>query len=150
VRPVYKTRTATIGSPGTFPFADLKPANVGVPTGTVVMWSGNVNAIPAGWQLHLPLAGKFIVGYDPADADYDAIGKTGGEKEVTLTVNEMPSHSHREQVFTAKNNGGRKPVGFLNTANDFGDSGYDTGSTGGGLPHENRPPYYTLAYIIKL
>ena len=32
------------------------------------------------------------------------------------------------------------------------DSGYtaDTQVTGGGSPHENRPPYYVLAYIIKL
>ena len=32
------------------------------------------------------------------------------------------------------------------------DSGYtaDTQVTGGGSPHENRPPYFVLAYIIKL
>ena len=31
------------------------------------------------------------------------------------------------------------------------DSGYtaDTQVTGGGSPHENRPPYFVLAYIIK-
>jgi microcystin-dependent protein len=26
---------------------------------------------------------------------------------------------------------------------------HDTYSAGGDQPHENRPPYYTLAYIIR-
>jgi hypothetical protein len=41
--------------------------------------------------------------------------------------------------------------GHVNT-DDAGDHthGFQTHPTGGGGPHENRPPYYVLAYIIKL
>lgn len=157
-RPVYKTRYATIGTPGTFPFTDLKPANVGVPVGTVVMWSGSVNAIPAGWQLHAPLAGKFIVGYDPADVDYDAIGKIGGEKKHQLTNGELPKTQLR--VNTTGNQSGVDPGRGLQRSSTNGD-GYASNGTGSGTypyiesfgndeAHENRPPYYVLAYIIKL
>lgn len=43
--------------------------------------------------------GKAIVGVDESDTSFDVVNKTGGEKTHTLTVNEMPSHTH---VFTAK------------------------------------------------
>jgi hypothetical protein len=40
--------------------------------------------------------GKFIVGYSTTDAEFQPGDgtKTGGEKEHTLTVDEMPSHTH--------------------------------------------------------
>ncbi|NQV26998.1 MAG: hypothetical protein HQ518_21825, partial [Rhodopirellula sp.] len=34
--------------------------------------------IPAGWQLATAFGGKFLVGYDAADAEHDAVGETGG------------------------------------------------------------------------
>ena len=147
---VYFEKYATIGGPNGFPFTDLKPLNLGVPVGTVLMWSGNVNAIPAGFLLcdgtnGTPnLKGMFIAGYDPADADYNAIGKTGGEKKHQLTIAEMPAH-HFDYL---------KPKLFSNSDTP-GNSDYvasETGQTktlGNNQPHENRPPYYTLAFIIK-
>lgn len=152
-RPVYKIRTATIGAPATFPFLQLKPANIGVPVGTVLMWSGEVTSIPKGFALcdgtnGTPnLSGKFIAGYDAADSDYNTIGKTGGEKKHQLTIAEMPAHSH---PFNPGDQNGQS-----DNANDRavmlpGNQNRTTGSTGGDQPHENRPPYFTLAYIIKL
>lgn len=38
--------------------------------------------------------GRVLVGKDENDADFNAIGKKGGEKTHTLTINEMPSHNH--------------------------------------------------------
>ena len=41
------------------------------------------------------LKGKFLVGVDSSDTDFETSGKTGGEKTHTLTIDEMPSHNHK-------------------------------------------------------
>jgi microcystin-dependent protein len=40
------------------------------------------------------LGGLVTVGHKATDADYNTIAVTGGQKEVTLNTNQMPSHSH--------------------------------------------------------
>lgn len=105
--------------------------------------------------------------------NYGAIGNKGGENGHVLIKNELPKHKHT--VNTSNTDGGNISVGgsgygFLSTAgNVVGMSGsnysadsYDhshsiSGTTGDGtsdslnnLTHENRPPYYVLAFIMKL
>lgn len=129
-----------------------------MPKGAIIMWSGAVATLPDGWALcngqtsngvvTPNLSGKFIVGYDSSDSDYNAIGKTGGEKKHQLTVAEMPSHSHSYTITTGNDDDvkhdGYDSVVSLNL------NSTSTGSTGGNQAHENRPPYYTLAYIMKV
>lgn len=38
--------------------------------------------------------GKVPVGVDTDDTDFDTVEESGGEKTVTLTVNQIPSHNH--------------------------------------------------------
>ena len=40
------------------------------------------------------LKGKFAVGFDSSQAEFDSLSETGGEKTHTLTIAEMPSHNH--------------------------------------------------------
>jgi microcystin-dependent protein len=93
--------------------------------------------------------------------NYD-LGQTGGEEAVTLTLSQIPSHSH-------------PVVGSTNVANMAGPNGAIWASqsllniyrsyssdfstqmasgavsmTGSGQPHDNRSPYLTLNYIISL
>lgn len=93
------------------------------------------------------LRGKFLVGYHPYDDDYSDVAKTGGKKNVALTPEQIPAHTHglqlRSQGISA-GNGGYHAVG-----NDA-ESTYKTKSTGDGDSHENRPPYYVMAYIMRL
>lgn len=42
------------------------------------------------------LKGRVPVGYDTAQTEFDAMGETGGAKTHTLTVGEMPSHTHTQ------------------------------------------------------
>lgn len=159
--PVYFKKTATIGAPATFAFSELK--RIGtlldriVPTGLISMWSGALVDIPSGWALcdgtngTPDLSGKFIAGYDAGDPDFD-MDDTGGEKEHTLTIPEMPAHTHGVTI----------PKRDLSNAGDTGpdlstdpsavpaSNTFATSSAGGGDPHNNLPPYYTLAYIMKL
>ena len=39
------------------------------------------------------LRGKFVVGYHNSDGDYD-VNDTGGNKQQTLSTNQIPSHTH--------------------------------------------------------
>lgn len=163
------------------------------PVGAIMMWSGNPSTLPKGWALcdgtnGTPnLTGRFIVGYDPNDADYNATQKTGPNftdadgtsdgtntqdaKQVRLlsTQSGLPSHGHDVD---------EKPHshGYTDIFRNDGYAGGDKGARGGftasedrnttltstGLTIknstqqnastsiENRPPYYVLAYIIKL
>lgn len=116
------------------------------PTGLICMWSGSIATIPTGWFLcngangTPDLRDRFIVG---AGSTY-AVNATGGEATHTLTTPEMPAHTHTENGHydymlpepSYTNNVGASAAGT-------------TGSTGGGGAHENRPPYFSLAFIQK-
>jgi len=150
-----------------------------LPPGAIIMWSGSINDIPVGWALcdgrngTPDLRDRFIVG---AGGSYN-VGDTGGADTVTLTTNQIPRHDHGSGTLTADTAGlhrhmyARPQINNIRTGSeeealvrvvvtedrvtsDAGDhthtiSGY-TAYTGSGQPHENRPPYYALAYIMKL
>lgn len=151
----------------------------GVSPGIIVMWSGSIDQIPAGWALcdgrtyQAPdgrlvttpdLRDKFIVG---AGLSYQ-VGEQGGAAQVTLTVDQLPPHTHsataapagrHSHSYTAPRSGsaGWGPVPGTGhvfaesaTTSQAPDHSHDViiEATGGGQPHENRPPYYALAYIM--
>ena len=94
------------------------------------------------------LQGKIPVGKDENDTDFDTLGNTGGEKEHTLTINEMPSHNHQSSNYF-EGSGGASGVWAVRSLADL--TGYkDTSSqTGGNQPHNILQPYIVQNYIIK-
>lgn len=100
------------------------------------------------------LRGRFVVGHNPSDADYSSYGKAGGEKQHTLTIEEMPSHGHGQNLWTGASGdwkgGGRNSWPNATSWHDRTTPFGTTDSTGGSSPHENRPPYYVLAYIMRV
>lgn len=148
-------------------------AGNGVPKGGIIMWSGAVTAIPEGWALcdgsnGTPnLKDRFVIG---AGAGY-VVGATGGEATHILTSNEMPVHTHSDRghahadaghahAYTvwgidgaAGPGGGDGSAYGFNTGTGYANiqTGYAAlNNTGSGLAHNNLPPYYALAYIMKL
>lgn len=117
--------------------------------GMILMWSGKAEEIPTGWALcdgnnGTPnLTDKFIVG---AGKGY-AVGATGGADTVTLGIEQIPAHTHLYYTsFSHSVQSGRD----TDCIRWDGFRQHDTTSTGGNQPHENRPPYYALAFIMKL
>jgi len=141
-----------------------------------------------------PLKGRFIVGYDPTEPDYDTIGNTNGVLKHVLDSDNIPLHDHSVSATTSGSDGTHYhtfPVGDSdagdpkldvvtnkNTTKGFYNNQTRTGTTAsggdgapwtndGGHGHsvtiteseygkaspdalDNRPPYYVLAYIIKI
>lgn len=133
-------------------------ANLFFPIKKVVIFNDNddhSNYLGFTWERIA--SGKMLVGIDSADTDFNTIGKTGGEKEHTLTINEMPAHSHKLQgntnvVFDESSTypyllASAKRGYAIGDNVVFGD-GYtinDTTKTGGGQSHNNMPPYQVVA-----
>lgn len=150
------------------------PDTVKIPKGAILLWSGSPAAIPSGWALcngnnNTPdLRGRFVVGYDPGNADYNNIGKTAGSKTVKLTSAHLPEHAHLNGTATV-NYGDKIAQVYERTSQGIAGSiancvvdigmhepnvqgrtskaGYDEGHI---TPVDIRPPYYVLAYIMKL
>ena len=96
----------------------------------------------------LPDMRNYVVVGMSDDPDINAIGKKYGEKEHTLTVDEMPSHDHVIHA-NIPNAGGNDTLILKNAA--YWSSGVDmhTYATGGGQPHNNMQPSMAMVFIIK-
>ena len=115
------------------------------------------------------IRGRFVVGYDVSKTDYNGISKDkiGGSEKVTLTEAQLPKHDHTNNSTFSKlsakasdideqsspgsidpNNAGREyNVGSMSEQR-WNEATIQT--VGNGEAHENRPPYFVLAYIIKV
>lgn len=127
---------------------------VDLPSGIIVIWSGSTNNVPVGWALcdgtngTPDLRDRFVLG----SGTKHSVGEKGGAEEVTLTVAQMPGHSHGiadgdVPVMYYSDHGSvmtyEAPYPSLKNPT------YNSTSVGENNPHNNMPPYYTLAYIMK-
>ena len=92
------------------------------------------------------LKGKFLVGVDTSDVDFNTSGKTGGEKEHTLTISEMPKHSHSIVI----SSGGSKTTSGFDYTYSSSTKVYSMDDddmikmSGESQPHNNLPPYIAV------
>lgn len=89
-------------------------------------------------------------------------GEKSGAEQVTLAINQMPSHTHTPRCNTGQANK-QSPVGAVNAVEPTGqtamysnvapDANMNAGAianTGGGQPHSNMQPYLVANFIIAL
>jgi hypothetical protein len=135
----------------------------GVPRGGIIMWSGAVDAVPAGWALcdgsnGTPnLRDRFIVGagglYGP--------GGIGGNATINLEhAHIVNGHEHTYSGTTSDIVGRKedKAGGSGDSIDNHTHTYSGTTSTASGIGTDNRlssaqsilPPYYALAFIMKL
>lgn len=102
------------------------------------------------------LKGRVPVGLDSDDTDFNTIGKTGGEKNVVLTIDTMPSHGHIIPYSPNANGDVVATAQYIpqsghltNETNGRGWSNAGTAQTGGNQPHNNLQPYEVNNFIIK-
>jgi hypothetical protein len=138
------------------------------PTGGIILWSGSIAAIPSGWALcngsngTPDLRNRFVVG---AGSTY-AVAATGGSADAIVV-----SHTHTAtSVVTDSGHTHSVPSGGQGASN-YGLGGSSSSfsvpqttgssttgitvattnaSTGSSGTNANLPPYFALAYIIKL
>jgi microcystin-dependent protein len=104
-------------------------------------------------------------GQGPGLSAFD-LGEIGGTETVTLLQTELPQHSHTvraargatTQPSTSPSSaawsnevlGSPQNLPYSDAAADTAMASSSVTSSGGGQPHENRPPYLVLNYCIAL
>lgn len=145
------------------------PAATPIPTGGIILWSGSIGSIPAGWVLcngnngTPDLRNRFIVG---AGSTY-AVNATGGSADSILpththaatSVVTDPGHEHEYggETFNIGSSAGAtllRPVGSgaaeASTTETTGITVATTNANAGvSATNGNLPPYYALCYIQK-
>lgn len=141
-------------------------ANHFLPKGAIIMWSGSWDNIPVGFALcngnggaaingvTIPdLRGRFIVGGNTGDTDFATAGQTGGSKTKALTIQELPNHTHDISVpvdITTANPGTTGNQLVKGYAHSYGNVYLTSGSKGNGNAFSILPPYYVMAFLIKV
>jgi hypothetical protein len=94
--------------------------------------------------------GRVLVGVDETDGTFASVGATGGEKRHTLSVSEMPSHSHSWSTSVAFGNESETPsiLAAGQAGTQFGTFAATTTANGSSASHNNLQPYIT-AYIWR-
>lgn len=96
-------------------------------------------------------AGRTLVGVDTGQTEFNTVKKTGGAKTVALTVNQIPSHSHKVTIEDCVYYVGEGATG--SGAHDMSEPSTDwvtkTANTGGGQAHNNLQPYITVYFWLR-
>ena len=126
-------------------------ANVAYPVGaiftTTVAYANSaavVNAVGGGtWAVFG--TGRVLVGVDSSQSEFNTVEETGGSKTHTLSVAELPAHTHSyDRQNTSTDNISIDDI----TRTTGGNSSATSGSTGSGSAHNNLQPYITV-YMWK-
>jgi hypothetical protein len=125
-----------------------------LPRGMITVW--NKNVAPSGWafcdgtQGTPDLRGRFILGQGQGpNLTNRSLGDISGSETMQLTITELPPHSHQYTALSGHWDGGKGGTGTLIDA--YNSISWQAGeSKGNGKSFDKMPPFYVLAYIMKL
>jgi len=128
--PIHLDGALTIGSAGT-------TGGGFVPVGGIIMWSGSISAVPAGWSIcdgtqgTPDLRNRFIIG--TGSGSTYSTGATGGASSTTLTASMIPDHKHqyKDTVFAENSIGVGAGSGPENLGNGVDGANNNAGSKSG-------------------
>jgi len=147
------TTTSDVTINGNLDVTGAISGNGAIPVGGIIPWYGRENDVPNGWAVcngfngTPDLRARFIV----AAGNGYAIGGTGGEERHKLTIEEMPSHQHEYKFKGADiDDGWKNQNNLYSVSHTYVWNTAYTDYAGGDQPHENRPPYYALFYIMRI
>jgi microcystin-dependent protein len=106
------------------------------------------------------LQGRVAIGMgNGAGLSPRVLGETGGQESVTLTIAQLPAHSHpilaasTEAAVSSPSNAvmaGKARVPLYNAIGSADTAMAPTGSAGGNQPFNNMQPFLALNYVIAL
>jgi len=88
-------------------------------------------------------AGRVMIGLDSGDTDFDAAEETGGAKTKTLSISELPAHTHTIAASTSDTD-----AGGISQGNTTSTTNVNTGSTGSTSAFSLLQPYIVV-YMWK-
>ena len=138
-----------------------------IPPGLILLWSGSLATIPTGWQFcdgtngTPDLRSKFILCAGTKTVGTVGANSLAGVESLSIAAANLPSHSHSissdgvhgNHVTATANTGaaGADKTIITTLGNSAAHThGGATGTVGSGTALNVSPPYYTLAYIMKL
>lgn len=92
--------------------------------------------------------GRVPVGIDEMNSSFDKPEETGGESYHMLTVNEMPAHTHAQNITTNTGKIAYNGPGTFGVGDSTKATGFNTGERGGGKAFSILQPYITC-YMWK-
>ncbi len=171
---------ADITNTATFNNLNVTGSSNLTPRGTVIAWYGDITKIPSTWALcdgtngTPDLRGRFILGSGKGEGlTQRDLNAKGGDEVVTLNESQMPAHTHylfvnadggtgnvntlypnvagiNTYVYGVSNSNDNTERYRLNAGSTTPANAGVSGWKGGSQPHNNMPPFYVLAYIMKL
>ena len=95
-------------------------------------------------------AGRVPVGIDATQTEFDTAEETGGAKTHTLSISEIPAHTHNQGSHdSSAGDGGAYNTEFIRDHSDTANGpNVESSSTGGGGAHNNLQPYIVV-YMWK-